>query len=154
MPERPSGPELLAAFLGTFTELEFEFSAALGDETFRGRTREFIADDAEILFEVPSGGFVGEMAGPWIGPDGYLAGWAEWLSSWDEFRVEVEEILECGNDAVLLLVMNRARPKGSPAVLEQPAAALYRIDGGKFVRIEHFLDQAQARQAAGLEDGQ
>ena len=150
MPEHRPAHDLISEFLAPVADADLVM--VVSQDAFSDTVEALIAADGETLFEVPSGGFVGDMAGPWVGPEGYLAGWTEWLSSWDEFRVQTDQLLDCGNGHILQLATTRARPKGSPSVLEQRAGALYHVGKGQIVRIEHFLDEAQARQAAGLED--
>ena len=101
------------------------------------------------MFETPDGGQMGAMGGPFQGPDGLYAGWGEWTSMWTAMTTTVDEMIEL-DDAVLLLAHLRAT-LGDGLPVETPVAALYTFDGERIVKIEHFLDQAQARRAAGLE---
>src|SRR5438046_3088434 len=47
------------------------------------------------------------------GPDGLRAGWLDWLSPWDSYRAEIENVREVGEGRVLVLVRDYARPQGS-----------------------------------------
>ena len=68
---------------------------------------------------------------------------------WEEERVEVDELRDLGGQ-VLALYRWIARGRGSHVVVEHPVATLNTVRGGKIVRIEYFLDQSKALEAAGL----
>src|SRR5918994_1972082 len=72
---------------------------------------------------------------------------------WEEERVEVDEIRDLGDDRVLALYRWIARGRGSHVEVEHPVATLNTLRGGRIVRIEYFLDQSKALEAAGLRDG-
>src|SRR5687767_15908551 len=112
--------------------------------------RRLVAPEARVEFPVPGGGFVGAMGGPFRGPEGFIEGWREWLQAWDEFRVENRELIDAGEGKVLVLADTQGRLKGTDTFVPQKAAALYTVADGRIVAIEHFLDQDQARAAAGL----
>jgi hypothetical protein len=126
-----------------------DFKRAVDDPEFHALLERYIAPDAPVLFEVPSGGFVGAMAGPFHGPAGYLAGWREWLQAWEEFRIEERELI-AGEHGVALLVTVTGRLRGSDAIVQQSAGAVYAVASARVVKIQHFLDEGQARAAAGL----
>jgi hypothetical protein len=126
-----------------------DFKRTIEDPSFHALLERLLAPDAPVLFEVPGGGFVGAMAGPFHGPPGYLAGWREWLQAWEEFRVEEKELI-AGEDEVALLVTVTGRLRDSDAIVQQPAGAVYNVASGRIAKIQHFLDEDQARAAAGL----
>jgi ketosteroid isomerase-like protein len=150
MPEALSTRELVDEVLAAFAEVGNDFAAAVDSEQFRARAEELLANDAEVVYLVPTGGFVGDMSGPWIGAEGLLAGFSEWARTFDRFRFEPDEILEAADGAILVLSTAFATLPGSSAVVEQKAAGLYRAVNGRLTRIELFLDQEQARRSAGL----
>jgi len=127
-----------------------DFKRAIEDPEFHALLERHIAPDAPVLFEVPGGGFVGGMAGPFHGPPGYLAGWREWLQAWEEFRIEWKELIPAGEHDVALLVTVTGRLRGSEAIVQQPAGAVYTVSSGRVAKVQHFLDEGQARAAAGL----
>jgi hypothetical protein len=109
-----------------------------------------IASDASIEFASPYGGFVGDMAGPFQGLEGLRLGWQEWTAPWESWTFTGTEWIDPGDGRVLLLGDSTGRFRDSGTEMEAPAAAVYTIERGKIVRIQHFLDQDQARRAAGL----
>jgi ketosteroid isomerase-like protein len=106
--------------------------------------------EAVIEFPTPDGSFMGGMAGPFRGPDGLRTAWAEWLEPWDSFVFRATEWIEPGGGRVLMLGDSTSRAKDSTVELDAHVAALWTIRSGRVVKIEHFLDQDQARRAAGV----
>jgi ketosteroid isomerase-like protein len=125
-----------------------DFKAFIEQEDLWARTEGLIADDAPIRFITPDGGFMGGMAGPFNGREGFRAGWREWIRAWDTFVARIDETYETEDGSwALLLVMSIATMEGVGTRIEQPAAALYELDGDQITAIDHYLDHDQARRA-------
>src|SRR3712207_1341969 len=95
------------------SEGEVDMHQLIDDEEASERLRRFVSPDAPIEFQVPGGGFVGPMGGPFAGPDGYEEGWHEWLGTFDSYRAAFDELIDAGDGKVLLLVTATARLQGS-----------------------------------------
>jgi ketosteroid isomerase-like protein len=109
-----------------------------------------LAPDASIEFQTPDGGFMGGMAGPFRGLEGLQTAWAEWTEAWESWTFQPTEWIDVGDGRVLLLGDSLGRLSAAGAEVETHAAAMYEVRDGMIVRIQHFLDQDQARRAAGL----
>jgi ketosteroid isomerase-like protein len=72
-----------------------------------------------------------------------------WLDTWDEHRLELEEVIEQG-DSVVALIHIIARGKGSGVETEVRFFAQFRVRDGKIVYIFDHEDRAEALEAAGL----
>jgi ketosteroid isomerase-like protein len=72
--------------------------------------------------------------------------------SWSMERTEVDEIRDLGEDRVLARFrwLVSGRTSGIPA--ETPFTSLSTLREGKIIRIEFFLDHAEALEAAGLSE--
>jgi ketosteroid isomerase-like protein len=105
---------------------------------------------AETRFFTAGGGTLGEMTGPFTGVDGFRAGWREWTAPFDSFTAIVEEVVDGGDGRVLLLVETRARLRGGGPEVRDHTAALYTVRDGRITAIDHYLDQDDARRAAGV----
>jgi len=138
---------LVDVHLGTPTDMEALFKQPALIE----RLGEVLAADAPIEFITPDGGFMGGMAGPFRGLEGLQAGWAEWTQAWESWTFEPTEWVEAAAGQVLLLGESHGRLSAGGTELETHAAGLYTIREGMIVRIQHFLDQDQARRAAGVD---
>src|SRR5215510_13354790 len=49
---------------------------------------------------------------PYYGPDGMRDDWERWASAWEELKVTVEEIIDAG-DQVVLVAHHQGRGRGS-----------------------------------------
>lgn len=91
---------------------------------------------------------VGEQ-GAYRGVDGFFAGMREWLSTWETYRIEAEEIIDLG-DAALVLTVDRGRSKRAGLPMEQRAAVIHRFRDGLIARSETYMRRDTAFAAAGL----
>jgi ketosteroid isomerase-like protein len=97
--------------------------------------------------------------GPAPGRPTGLAGMAEvhrdWLSTWEEWRVEAEEYRELDGERVLVLFHFSARCKTSGLEIGQiwtKGASLFHLRAGQVTRLVQYFDRAKALEAAGLRD--
>ena len=94
---------------------------------------------------------VGAGEGEWRGIDEMWAACVEWLSSWENVRVEAERLVDLG-DSVLVLSRQIGHGKHSGLPLNNEMGDLFTVRDGKIVRWELYIDRAEALQAAGLEE--
>lgn len=85
------------------------------------------------------------------GHDGAAEATRTWLGAWEDWRLEVEEIIDLG-DRVLVLARESGRGKGSGIEIEHPHAAIVTVRNGKVVHTLGFVDRAEALEAAGLSE--
>jgi ketosteroid isomerase-like protein len=102
--------------------------------------------DPEVEFDVsirPEGGL-------YRGPEGVAEAMRSWTGTWDDFRIEIEEIIDAGGDRVLAVDRQSGRGKGSGAPLDQQTFSVFTIRAGKIVRVVWLQTREQAfREAAG-----
>jgi ketosteroid isomerase-like protein len=83
------------------------------------------------------------------GPEGVTKGWFEWLSAWDDFRVEVREIIRGAEpDSYVILVHLTGRGKESGVPTESETANVVWMRDGKIRRMELHWDRQAALEAA------
>ena len=94
--------------------------------------------------------------GPAPGRATGLAGMAEsfrdWLSAWEEWRVEAEEYRELGGGRVLVLFHFSARGKTSGLRVGQiwtKGASLFHVHDGKVTKLVQYFERAKAFEAVG-----
>jgi ketosteroid isomerase-like protein len=95
----------------------------------------------------------GPTPGSWKGLAGLAEGYREFLSAWEDFRVEADDFRELDDGSVLALVHYSGRGKTSRLELEQMkarAANLFQISGGKVTRVVIYLDRESALSDLGL----
>jgi ketosteroid isomerase-like protein len=84
---------------------------------------------------------------------GLAEGWREFLSAWDDFRVENVEYRELDSERVLMLDVLSGRGATSGLALGQmqaKGASLFHIRGGKVARIVTYWDREHALADLGL----
>jgi ketosteroid isomerase-like protein len=81
------------------------------------------------------------------GYDGVRRFWLEFLSTWDEYRVEPLKFDDAG-DQVAVVVHIVGRTHGLE--VDETRSSLLTIRDGRVVRVEGFADPEGAREAAGL----
>jgi|SRR6266702_3384054 ketosteroid isomerase-like protein len=74
-----------------------------------------------------------------------------WLEAWDTYRLEVEEILDAGDD-VLVSGVAVARGKGSGVEVELRLYFHAKVSDGKVVYVYEYQDRAEALKAVGLQE--
>jgi ketosteroid isomerase-like protein len=82
-------------------------------------------------------------------PNSKSVGLKQWLSSWEDWRVEDEEYRTSG-DHVVVLTRYTGRGKESGASVDSQGAHLWTMRDGKAIRLEIFSDRERALEAVGL----
>lgn len=95
----------------------------------------------------------GPMPGPWTGPAAMAQAWREFLSGWDDYRVDVEEYRELDAERVLVLLRAGGRGRRSGMQVEQissKAANILHIHDGKVTRLIAYWHREHALADLGL----
>ena|SRR5690242_15826169 len=85
------------------------------------------------------------------GHDGMRRIASVWGENFDEYRLDLERLIDAGDD-VVVLVYQRGRIKGSGDIIEQPIGYEWRIRKGKTVRVQVHFSWEAALEAAGLSE--
>jgi ketosteroid isomerase-like protein len=89
--------------------------------------------------------------GVFHGHEGIRQFFREWLAFFAEYYAEPEEFIGA-DENVIVRMRQGGRGKASTVEVEMPAVwQLYRLRGGRAVRVEIYRGEAEARHAAGLE---
>src|SRR6266704_2295303 len=115
----------------------------------RGDFSSFEWADPEIEFVIADG----PVPGRWTGLAGLAEGFRDWLSAWEEYRVEADEYRELDDERVLVLVHVSGRGKTSGVDLGEmkaKAANLFHVRGGKVIRYVVWFDRERAFADLGL----
>ncbi len=131
--------------------------AAFADLELLQRFRGLIHPDFEAVFEarnIPMGpASIGETGQPTLhGFDALVRAWREWLSAWETWFITPTEFVDVDDERVLVLMKVRARSKTHRVEMPVEGANLLTIRDGKLARLEMFLDQNEAREAAGVSE--
>jgi ketosteroid isomerase-like protein len=95
----------------------------------------------------------GPSPGRWKGLDGMAEGFREWLSSWEDFRLAVDEYRELDGERVI--VLDRLTGHGKISGLEMgqmqtKTATLFRIRDGRVTGLIIYWDRKRALADLGL----
>jgi ketosteroid isomerase-like protein len=108
-----------------------------------GRAMSYYDDDVELVAREPwleQGRFRGsEAVGNWFG---------NWFSAFPEARFEVSEARELEDGRVLLVAEHQAQGRASGAEVHGTVVWVYRLRGGKIVRVDGFASRDEALAAA------
>jgi ketosteroid isomerase-like protein len=111
-----------------------------------------IFDPAIRLNPDPEASWVG-MDEEYIGHDGMRRYMLAVYEAFEDYRPEVEQIIDAGEGRVLTLAVEHGRGRGSGAEVQAAKTAhLWTMQNGKAVRLDLFLDRKSALEAVGLSE--
>ena len=90
--------------------------------------------------------------GVFTGRDRKRAYYADWVTTFEEFRVELEEVLFAADDRVGVVIHTSGRPRGSSSWVDGRYSIVYVVRDGLIASGREYETPAQAREAAGLRD--
>jgi ketosteroid isomerase-like protein len=108
------------------------------------RALEFLDEAVELDATVRPDGRV------YSGRDGIRRAMTEWTGAWAHWEVEIERVLDAGEDKVLYLWHERGSGKGSGVPMDQTGATVVTVRAGRIVHLRAYVDRAAAYAAAGL----
>lgn len=129
---------------------QVEMGELMRDDEHWRQNEDRFSTDAVVRFVTPGDTGVELMEQEFRGVEGLRRGWGVWMQPWDEFRVEVNDVIDAGNGGVLTLASAVGVMRGTGAELPQEVAVLCRVEEGRIVEVGFYLDQKQARRDAGL----
>jgi ketosteroid isomerase-like protein len=111
------------------------------------------AYDSEIrLNPDPEAWWVG-MDDDYLGPEGVRRYLRAVYEAFEDYRPEMEKIIDVGQGRVLTLAVEHGRGRGSGAQVQAARTAhLWTLRDGKAVQIDLFLDRKRALEAVGLSE--
>ncbi len=107
--------------------------------------------DEYVVWDLRSRPGLPDLDRVYVGRDAVIRGSRHYWGTWDDYRVEAEELLDAGPSVVVIL-RERGRGKGSGAPFEQPHPQLWTFRGDRIIRWESFQTKAEALEAAGLSE--
>jgi hypothetical protein len=73
-----------------------------------------------------------------------------WTEDSEDWSVELERLIDAGDDRVVGLFHQRGIGKGSGAPVELHQGLVYELERGRVIRMRNYIDPAEALEAAGL----
>ena len=106
----------------------------------------FFHEDCELVAPRVIGG--GQRL---AGIEGLRAMWLDWLDPWESYRAEIEDVIDAGDDVVVLFRDHGRHPEMDVEV-SVSGATTWTVRNGKVARVVFFVDRSEALAAAGLSD--
>jgi ketosteroid isomerase-like protein len=91
------------------------------------------------------------LPGTWEGVDGANAFLAEWLEGFDQWSIDIEEVVDAG-DQVIVVARQRGKARQGGPPVEQRLAQVWTFRDGLIARMNMYADGEEALEAAGLEE--
>jgi ketosteroid isomerase-like protein len=92
-----------------------------------------------------------DLAEVYWGHDGVRTYWRRWLEAWRYIEFDIQDVLDAGDEIVVLICNQRQWGRYTGIASELPPFALiYTFRDGKVVRFRVFPDQDTALKAVGL----
>ena len=137
--------ELVRAFIPT---PDTDIAALLRDESLLEATKETLTPLLHPELES-----VGAWQGGtvYIGVDGFINMWSDWLEPWATYHVGTDGFLDAG-DQVVALARDRGRPHDVEAEVELVSASVWTVREAKIVRVEFFGNRTDGLEAVGLSE--
>ena len=107
----------------------------------------------EVEWDVSKDGAMRQMFGSDVyrGREGLQRFFHKWHEAWEDMRNEPEELIDAGDD-VVVVVTDRARGRVSGAEVARTHAAVWSVRDRKVARVAWFPTRTEALEAAGLSE--
>jgi ketosteroid isomerase-like protein len=90
--------------------------------------------------------------GIYLGHEGLTRFWTELQDAWEEFRLEIVEVVECDREQLVTVTAVRGRGRGSGISMEAGGAMLWVLRDGMVLRGTFFQSKEEALEAVGLSE--
>jgi ketosteroid isomerase-like protein len=104
-----------------------------------------VADDLEWI--VPGVGL-----GTYRGREEFVEFMRVWTDDFEDWAIDMEQVIDAGNDRVVTVFRQTATGVGSGVPVELVQGAVNELEGGRVIRIRHYVTPAEALEAAGLSE--
>jgi ketosteroid isomerase-like protein len=84
------------------------------------------------------------------GKDALIDFYRHYWGTWDDYALEPTEIVDAGDDRVLVVYHERGRGRGSGVPFDRSFAVLLTVLASKVTRLQYFSAREEALEAAGL----
>jgi ketosteroid isomerase-like protein len=91
----------------------------------------------------------GSQTFDYSGPEGFEEAWTDWLSPYESFRVELDEVIRL-EDKLVFAVRQIVTTRHSSVEVETPSAAVWWFEDGQIRQAAFYLDRQAGLKAAGL----
>jgi len=105
---------------------------------------EFMAPDVVMVQppEVPD-------SKSYVGPTAIRDAMADWPTQWEDFRMDLLEVIDAGGDVYVSATRHRGHGRESGIEMDFQVFYVHRLRDGKLARIDMFFSREQALESAG-----
>jgi ketosteroid isomerase-like protein len=86
------------------------------------------------------------------GVNGIAKLFSDWAESFENFQADIEEIIDGGDEAVIVVARLHGRLKGSSEEVVLPETHVWKLRDGKAFEVREYRTRAEALEAAGLRE--
>ena len=123
-----------------------------------GRGYEHFGASGELLAELAHPDFVWDMSTfrgwperqTYPGLEGARQFLADWTDSWEDWKLELRELIDAGDETVVAIVHQSGRSKATGLPVEMDFAQVWTVRDGRQLRMRMYADPDEGRRAAGL----
>lgn len=90
--------------------------------------------------------------GTYRGREGFVEFMRLWTGEFAGWSIELEEVIDAGDDRVVAMYRQRATGKASGVPVELHQGAIHEFADGRVIRIQNFPSPGEALEAAGLSE--
>lgn len=83
------------------------------------------------------------------GRDQVRAALSSFITEWEDFAVEIEDVIAADHERVVMFLHLTGRGRGSGVPLDFRIANIFTIRGRRIVKVREYFDREQALEAAG-----
>jgi ketosteroid isomerase-like protein len=106
--------------------------------------------DQEVEVDASRVGLLPDHAGLMRGKDAVVDYFRHYWGTWEDYVLEPTDVIDAGDDRVVVVHYERGRGRGSGVPFEQRWASLYTVRAGRIVMFTTFVNREEALEAAGL----
>ena len=117
-------------------------------ESWSTRDLDGVLESAHAEFELDWTNSRSPFSGIYRGHEGLVRYWTDTWEAWDEFKLEIEDLIELGGGRLIAATVVRGRGKGSGIEFEARGAILWTLRDGKILAGKFFQTSAEALEAA------
>jgi hypothetical protein len=108
----------------------------------------FFHEDCEILAPTVITGGQRERL---VGLGSLRTLWLDWLDPWESYRTEIDDVIDAG-DEVVVLPRDYGRRAGMDVEVNVLGATVWTVRNGKVARVAFYLHRSEALEAVGLSE--
>ena len=111
-----------------------------------------VLDCADAEFQFDWSASQAPFGGIYSGHEGFRRFWTEHNDVWEQFGLDIAEVVECEHDRVITVTVVRGRGRGSGVKIEGTGAVLWTLLEGRVLRAKLFQTKKEALEAVGLSE--